>query len=258
MTLRERDMNRMAGNMKLQGKVVMISGGSKGLGADLARRFVEEGADVSLCGRRPDAAAILAAELQAAGGRCLVTGCDVTKEAEVVAWIEATLDEFGRVDVLVNNASILGPRVPILDYPAGEWREVIEVNLTGAFLVAKACIEPLSASRGSMVHISSGVGDHGRPNWGAYCVSKNGLEALSEMLAGELAEAGVRSNAVDPGAMRTTMRAEAYPNEDASGVPTPYEITDVFVYLASDAASAVTGQRFRARDFEWPDEDRIS
>ncbi|MGB5526624.1 MAG: SDR family oxidoreductase, partial [Gemmatimonadota bacterium] len=101
----------------------------------------------------------------------------------------------------------------------------------------------------------SGVGDHGRPYWGAYCPSKNGLEALSEMLAGELAEAGVRSNAVDPGAMRTVMRAEAYPDEDPAGVPTPYEISDIFVYLASDESAGVTGQRYRARDFEWPEAD---
>ena len=238
--------------MKLQGKVAMISGGSKGLGADLARRFVEEGARVSLCARRPEGAAGLAAELREAGGHCLVVGCDVTSEAEVAAWVEATVAEFGRVDVLVNNASILGSRGPIKDVPTAEWRDVIEVNLTGAFLVAKACIEPLTATRGSMIHISSGVGDHGRPNWGAYCASKNGLEALSEMLAGELAEAGVRSNAVDPGAMRTVMRAAAYPDEDPAGVPTPYEISDIFVYLASDASAGVSGQRYRARDFEWP------
>jgi NAD(P)-dependent dehydrogenase (short-subunit alcohol dehydrogenase family) len=241
--------------MKLQGKVAMISGGSKGLGADLARRFVEEGADVSLCARRPEGAAELAAELRAAGGRCLVTGCDVTNESHVDAWLASTMAEFGRVDVLVNNASILGVRAPISEYPVDQWRAVIDVNLNGAFLVAKACIQPLSATRGSMIHISSGVGDHGRPLWGAYCASKNGLEALSEMLAGELAEAGVRSNAVDPGAMRTVMRAAAYPDEDPAGVPTPYQISDIFVYLASDESTGVTGQRYRARDFVWPEVD---
>jgi len=146
-------------------------------------------------------------------------------------------------------------RRAIAEVPADEWRAVIEVNLTGVFLVAKACIGPLTATRGSMIHLSSGVGDHGRPYWGAYCPAKNGVEALSEMLAGELAEAGVRSNAVDPGAMRTVMRAEAYPDEDPEGVPRPYEISDIFVFLASDESTGVTGQRFRARDFQWPDAD---
>ena len=240
--------------MKLQGKVAMISGGSKGLGADLARRFVEEGASVSLCARRPEAAARLADELNAAGGRCRAYACDVTNEAEVARWVAATVEDLGSVDILVNNASVLGVRLPIRDYPADVWRDVIDVNLTGAFLVARACIDELSGG-GSMIHVSSGVGDHGRPLWGAYCASKNGLEALSEMLAGELADAGVRSNAVDPGAMRTVMRAEAYPEEDPAGVPTPYEISDIFVYLASDESADVTGQRFRAREFEWPEAD---
>ena len=241
--------------MKLQDKVVMISGGSKGLGAALARRFVEEGAHVSLCARRPEAADALAAELREAGGRCLVTGCDVTSESDVAAWVEATLAEYGRLDVLVNNASILGSRVPLRDFPVDLWREVVDVNLTGAFILAKACIDPLSATRGSMIHVSSGVGDHGRPYWGAYCPSKNGLEALSEMLAGELKDAGVRSNAVDPGGMRTIMRSEAYPGEDADTLPDPYEITDAFVFLASAASTGVSGQRFRARDFAWPEPD---
>jgi gluconate 5-dehydrogenase len=90
--------------MKLQGKVAMISGGSKGLGADVARRFVEEGAHVSLCARRSEGAAVLAEELRVGGGRCLVTRCDVTDEAEVTGWVAATLGEFGRVDILVNKA----------------------------------------------------------------------------------------------------------------------------------------------------------
>jgi len=241
--------------MRLEGKVAMISGGSKGLGAALARRFVEEGAAVSICARRPEGVSELAEELRATGGQCLAIRCDVTNEDEVAAWVTATRGQLGRVDVVVNNASMLGERVPIRVYPADVWRRVVDVNLTGAFLVAKACIEPLTATGGSMIHVSSGVGDHGRPNWGAYCAAKNGLEALSEMLAGELAGVGVRSNAVDPGAMRTVMRAEAYPDEDPEGVPTPYEITDIFVWLASDESVKVTGRRFRAREFEWPEAD---
>lgn len=244
--------------MKLHGKVAMISGGTRGLGADLARRFVREGAHVSLCARSSEVGAALVDELRAAGGRVLLTACDVTSEEEVRSWVEATLGEYGRLDVLVNNASILGPRVAIRDYPPDEWRDVIEVNLTGAFLVARACIPALEATRGAMIHVSSGVGDHGRPLWGAYSASKNGLEALSQMLAGELEDAGIRSNAVDPGAMRTGMRAAAYPAEDPRSLPRPYEVSDVFVFLASDAADDVSGQRFRARDFEWPAEDGVS
>jgi NAD(P)-dependent dehydrogenase (short-subunit alcohol dehydrogenase family) len=142
--------------------------------------------------------------------------------------------------------------VAIEEYGFADWKDVIDVNLTGAFLCAKAVVPFLKETHGSLINISSGVGDHGRPYWGAYCVSKNGLEAMSELMAGELSEDGVRVNAVDPGKMRTEMRAAAYPDEDPDTLPTPYDITDVFVYLASAESAGVTGQRFRAQEFAWP------
>ena len=236
--------------MELNDTVAMISGGSQGLGAALAHRYAEEGAAVSICARGEDDLRAVAREVRDGGGRCLAVPADVSLAGDVERWLEATLEEFGRVDVLVNNASLLGPRVPVEEYPEDAWRRVLDVNLTGAFLCARAAVAPLRESGGSMIHVSSGVGDHGRPEWGAYCVSKNGLEALSEMMAGELEDDGIRVNAVDPGSMRTEMRAAAYPQEDPATLPTPYEVTDVFVYLASDRSAGVTGQRFRAQDFE--------
>lgn len=235
-----------------EGKVVMISGGSKGLGAALARRFAEEGASVSLCSRGTESLDEVASDLRSAGHDVLAVSVDVASESDVANWVEATLDRFGRIDALINNASMLGPRCPIETYPPDAWRTVLSVNLTGAFLCARAVIPSLRATRGGIVHVSSGVGDHGRPLWGAYSASKNGLEALSEMLAGELADDGIRSNAVDPGKMRTEMRAAAYPDEDPLTLPMPRDVADVFVYLVSDAGSAVTGQRFRAQDFVLP------
>lgn len=235
--------------MKLDGKVVMISGGSKGLGAALARRFVKEGAKVSLCARGEEELEEIERELSGEGGEVVTVTADVSSEEDVKAWVEATLDRFGRIDTLINNASLLGPRVGIEEYPADEWRKVVDVNLTGAFLCAREAIPSLRESKGSMIHVSSGVGDHGRPYWGAYSASKNGVEALSEMLAGELKDDGVRSNAVDPGSMRTEMRAAAYPKEDPETLPEPAEVTDVFVYLSSEASDHVTGQRFRAQAF---------
>lgn len=235
--------------MKLDGKVVMISGGSKGLGAALARRFVKEGAKVSLCARGEEELEEIGRELSGEGGEVVTVTADVSSEEDVKAWVEATLDRFGRIDTLINNASLLGPRVGIEEYPTDEWRKVVDVNLTGAFLCAREAIPSLRESKGSMIHVSSGVGDHGRPYWGAYSASKNGVEALSEMLAGELKDDGVRSNAVDPGSMRTEMRAAAYPKEDPETLPEPAEVTDVFVYLSSEASDHVTGQRFRAQAF---------
>ncbi len=236
--------------MQLEGKVAMISGASKGLGAALARRFAEEGAAVSLCARGSDALEEVCARVADQGAGCLAVPCDISDEADVARWLERTLEEFGRVDVLVNNASVLGLRVTIAEYPADDWRRVMEVNLTGAFLCARAAIPALRETRGALINVSSGVGDHGRPEWGAYSVSKNGLEALSQILAGELRDDRVRVNIVDPGAMRTDMRAAAYPQEDPATLPTPYEVTDVFVYLASERSADITGQRFRAQEFE--------
>jgi len=230
----------------------MISGGSKGLGAALARRFVRERAVVSICSRSSGTLDALSEELSVAGHEVLTVSADVASEADVGKWVDATLRRFGRVDALVNNASMLGPRIGIEAYPLDAWRAVLDVNLTGAFLCAQQVIPALRETRGAMVHVSSGVGDHGRPYWGAYSASKNGVEALSEILAGELAEDGIRSNAVDPGKMRTDMRAAAYPDEDPLTLPAPEDVADVFVYLVSDAARTVTGQRFRAQDFEWP------
>lgn len=236
--------------MLLEGKVAMISGASKGLGAALARRFAEEGAAVSLCARGSEALAEVCADIGDRTAGCVAVPCDISEEAEVARWVERTREELGPVDVLVNNASVLGPRVTIAEYPAEDWRRVLEINVTGAYLCARAAIPGLRETRGSLINVSSGVGDHGRPMWGAYSVSKNGLEALSQILAGELRDDGVRVNIVDPGAMRTDMRAAAYPEEDPATLPTPYEVTDVFVYLASDNSADISGQRFRAQEFE--------
>lgn len=237
---------------ELRGKVVMVSGGSRGLGAALARRYAEEGADLSICARSAGELEEVRERVAATGARCRAVAADVSREEEVERWVSETLEAFGRADTLVNNASVLGPLVPVAEFPVPDWRRVLEVNLTGPFLCARAAVPHLRETRGSIVNVSSGVGDHGRPEWGAYSVSKNGLEALSEILAGELEADGVRVNVVDPGAMRTEMRARAYPEEDPARLPAPYDVTDVFVYLASDRSAGVTGRRFRAREFELP------
>lgn len=236
--------------MQLEDNVAMITGGSAGLGAALARRFAEEGAAVSICARSKGALDEVCREIEAEGSRCLAVVADVTNPDEVARWLKLTRTELGPIDAFVNNASLLGDRVAIEDYDLETWRAVIDVNLTGAFICAKAAVPYLRGTRGSLIHVSSGVGDHGRPYWGAYCASKNGLEALSEMMAGELAEDGVRVNAVDPGSMRTDMRAAAYPDEDPDTLPEPYEVTDVFVYLASDRSREISGHRFKAKEFE--------
>lgn len=236
--------------MQLENKVTMITGGSAGLGAALARRFADEGAAVSICARSKEELEAVCREVEASGRRCLAVVADVTDPDGIARWMKLTRTELGPIDALVLNASMLGDRVAIEDYDLDTWRRVLEVNLTGAFICAKAAVPYLRETRGSLIHVSSGVGDHGRPYWGAYCASKNGLEALSEMMAGELEEDGIRVNAVDPGSMRTEMRADAYPDEDPDTLPEPAEVADVFVYLASDRSRDVSGHRFQAKEFE--------
>lgn len=237
---------------RLAGRTVLVTGGSRGLGAALARRFAEEGAAVSLCSRDEEALRATRADVleRAPEARVVLAAADVSRSEDVERWIGRSVEELGAPDALVNNASLLGPLEPVEGYDVEAWRRVLEVNLTGAFLCARAAVAHLRRTRGSLVNVSSGVGRGGRPSWGAYCVSKNGLEALSEMMAGELEGDGVRVNVVDPGAMRTSMRAAAYPDEDPATLPTPYEVTDVFVYLASEASAGVTGHRFRAQEFD--------
>lgn len=236
--------------MELEGKVAAITGGSAGLGAALARRFAEEGAAISICGRQNEPIQAVCGEIEEIGGRCLGVAADVTDPESVARWLKLARAELGPVDVLVNNASVLGDRVAVEEYDLDTWRFVLEVNLTGAFICARAAVPLLRETGGSLINVSSGVGDHGRPYWGAYCVSKNGLEAMSGIMAGELAEDGVRVNTVDPGSMRTDMRAAAYPKEDPMTLPEPYDVTDVFVYLASERSRDVSGERFRAKEFE--------
>jgi NAD(P)-dependent dehydrogenase (short-subunit alcohol dehydrogenase family) len=139
--------------------------------------------------------------------------------------------------------------VPIAEYPEDEWRKVLEANLTGPFLLTKAVI-PYMPEGGSIINVTSGVSIEGRPRWGAYSVSKFGLEGLTQILAAELEDRGIRANSVDPGGMRTEMRAAAYPDEDPMTRIIPEENTDVFLYLASDESKDVTGERFKSQEFQ--------
>lgn len=241
--------------MRLQGKVALITGGSRGIGLAIARAYLQEGAAVALCAR--DAAALAAAveSLRSLddGARILARPCDVTRPEEVEALIAAVEAAFSRLDVLVNNAAVLGPRVPIAEYPLEAWREVLEVNVTGVFLVTRAALPLMRRTGGgSIINLSSGVGRRGRARWGAYAVSKGAIEIFTQILAEELAPEGIRVNAVNPGPTRTRMRAQAYPEEDPLSLPTPEEIVPIFVYLASDESREITGQSLDARSFRWP------
>lgn len=236
--------------MKLKEKVALVTGGSRGIGKAVAAAYAREGAEVVVTARDLGSLEAAAKEIRNSGGRVVALQADVANRHQVKDLAKEINRRFGRLHVLLNNASLLGPRVPILEYPEEEWEAVMAVNLNGPFFVIKACLPLMTAGgEGSIINVSSGVGRIGKPRWGAYAASKFGLEGLTQILAAELQPLHIRVNAVNPGGTRTTMRAAAYPEEDPLTLPTPEEITPVFVYLASDASRDVTGQSLEARDF---------
>ncbi|MEE9172337.1 MAG: SDR family NAD(P)-dependent oxidoreductase [candidate division NC10 bacterium] len=236
--------------MRLEGKVALITGGSQGIGKAVAAAFTREGAEVIVTARGREGLEAAAAEIGAGRGRVVPLQADVGDRQQVQGLAGKIKERFGEVHVLVNNASLLGPRVPVLEYPEEDWEAVIAVNLHGPFFVIKACLPLMvAAGGGSIINVSSGVGRVGKAHWGAYAVSKFGVEGLTQLLAAELRPLQIRVNAVNPGGTRTAMRAAAYPEEDPLTLPTPEQITPVFVFLASDESHHLTGQSLEARDF---------
>jgi len=233
----------------LQGKVALVTGASQGLGRALALAYAKEGASLVVNSRSEEGIRPVAGEVEGRGAEVLAVAADVSRGEDAQRLVEEAVGRFGGIDVLVNNAGLLGPRVAIEEYPEEEWRRVIDANLTGPYLVSKAAIPHLREGA-SIINVVSGVSVEGRAEWGAYSVSKFGVEGLSQILAAELEGRGVRSNAVDPGGMRTDMRAAAYPEEDPQTRITPEENTAVFLYLASDESKGVTGRRFKAQEFQ--------
>lgn len=234
----------------LSAEVVLITGASRGLGAALARGFGRAGARLVLCARGSEDLERVADDLTRQGVAVETGAVDVADEEAVAALVARATARFGPITVLVNNASILGPRVPLREHPLEEWRQVLEVNLTGSLIPIQAVLPGMrEAGRGSIINVSSGVGTVARESWGAYAVSKWGLEALSGNLALEEEAAGIRVNVVDPGRLRTAMRRAAYPEEDPADPTPPEQAVPVFLWLASDRAVGVTDERFHA--LEW-------
>ncbi|MEJ2677720.1 MAG: SDR family NAD(P)-dependent oxidoreductase [Gemmatimonadota bacterium] len=231
----------------LSGEMVMVTGASRGLGRALAEAYGDAGASLVLCARGADLYGV-AESLRGRGVRTIAATLDVT-DAAAVSRLVSEAEAVAPVSVLVNNASMLGARDGLGDLSLDEWRRVLDINVTGALIATKAVMPGMrTAGRGSIINVTSGVGDVPRARWGAYGVSKWALEALTYNLALEEKEAGIRVNAVDPGAMRTAMRRAAYPQEDPDSLPAPEQVTGVFLWLASRASNA-TGERFRAQ--EW-------
>ncbi len=238
----------------LTGQVACITGASRGLGRALAYEFARQGADLVVNSRVSSAGGLAQtrAEAEKLGAHVLAVVADVSDRADVERLTAEALAHFGRVDVLVNNASALGP-VPmpyLTDYPIEFFEQVLRTNVVAPFLLTRALIgQMLARNNGSIINVSSDAGVIAYPGWGAYGVSKAALDQLTRTWAKELASTQVRINSVDPGGMDTEMHRQAEPDEDPSQWARPEDVTPVFVYLASPESAGVTGQRFEAQSF---------
>jgi len=235
---------------KLLGKVALVTGSSRGIGRAVALAYAREGAKVFLAARNEAELERAAREIRAAGGEAAFAAVDLARDGAAERLVREVERRYGALDVLVNNAGILGPRAPIASYPIDAWEEVIQINVTAVFTLTQAALRLMMARRqGSIINVSSGVGRIGKARWGAYAAAKFAIEGFTQVLAEELKEWNIRANAVNPGGTRTAMRAEAYPDEDPATLPAPEEITPAFVYLAYDESAKITGQSLDARDW---------
>jgi NAD(P)-dependent dehydrogenase (short-subunit alcohol dehydrogenase family) len=238
--------------MRLHGKSALISGGARGMGAVEARLFAKEGAKVTIGDVLEDEGRKLEAEINATGGEALFVRLDVTREADWHKAIEATVNRFGKLDVLVNNAGISG-RGRVEDTAVEEWDRVMDVNAKGVFLGTKVAIPAMrQGGGGSIINISSQLGlvgtDHSSPQ---YQASKGAVRLLTKATAIQYAKEGIRANSVHPGPIVTPMTAAARADPERyrlmlSRVPLgcygqPEDVAYGVLYLASDEARWVTG-----------------
>ena len=195
--------------------VALITGAGRGIGRATAERFAQAGFAVSICARTASELHATRNAIAASGGCVFAQKTDIGNPAQAHALARTVLNRFGRIDVLINNAGILGPRAPLARYPLRNWRDVLQINLTGTFVLTQyAARAMMRRKRGCIITVSSSVGRAGRASWGAYAVSKFGVEGLSQVLADELRPFNVCVMTYNPGGTRTKMRAQAYPRED--------------------------------------------
>jgi len=236
----------------LAGRVILITGAGGGLGRALAVESARAGASVILSGRNASKLDLVYDEIEKLGGpQPAIAALDLAAATAVdYDNLAKTIDdEFGKLDGLVHCAALLGERTPLEQYDVPTWCKVLHVNLTAPFILTQVLLPNLRKSAdASVIFVSSGVVTNQRPFWGAYAVAKTGLESVRSMLSQELeGEANIRVNSVNPGRMRTAMRAAAYPAEDPSTVPAPASVSGTFLYLLSALSRGIDGQYIEAQ-----------
>lgn len=236
----------------LSNRVILVTGAGDGIGRAAAIAFAQHGATVILLGKTIKKLEAVYDEIEDAGYPQpaiypLRLGGAKFEDYETLA--ESIEKEFGRLDGLLHNAGVLGERKNIRDTKPADWNEVINVNLTSNFLLTKALLPlMLKSEDASIVFTTSSVGRKGRAFWGAYAISKFGVEGLAQVLADELeSDSNIRINCINPGATNTAMRRMAYPAEYPGNNPSPEQIMPAYLYLMGADSKGVTGQSLDAQ-----------
>ena len=240
-------MSAAAGGGRLSGRIALITGASRGIGAAVAGRFAAEGAQLILTARTVGGLEEVDDAVREAGGQGATLVPLDLREFDAIDQLGASLYErFGRLDVLIGNAGVLGELSPTGHVTPDTWAEVMDINLTANWRLIRS-LDPLlrQSEAGRAVFVTSGAAVHPHAYWGPYSVSKAGLEMLVKVYAAELGKTNVRANLVNPGPIRTGMRAKAFPGEDPMSLRPPAAITDCFVDLA-DAACTKNGEAMEA------------
>ena len=233
----------------LRDRVILVTGAAQGIGRAASRTFADYGATVILLDREAGPLESLYDEIEAAGcAEPALFPFDLERNEEKdYRGLAVTLErEFHRLDGLLHNAASAPLLSRIDDYDPKTWNQVLQVTLTAPFLLTQACLPMLRrAADASVVFTSDRVGRHGRAYWGAYGVSKFGLEGLMQILADETGDTSpIRVNSIDPGAVRTNLRARLYPGELPDRLPTPESILSIYLYLMGPDSIGITGQAF--------------
>ncbi len=238
--------------MTLQGRVILVTGATGGLGRALALECAAGGATLILLGRSTHKLERVYDEVVALGGpQPALAVLDLsTATAQEYDQLAATISaEFGKLDGIVHAAAILGDRSPLEQYDVPTWCKVLHVNLTAPFILTQVLLPNLRKSAdASVIFVSSSVAKTSRPYWGAYAASKGALNSMSEMWSQELGgDRPIRVNSINPGRIRTAMRAAAYPAEDPNTVTNPKAVCEIFLRLLSDEGRGINGAYFDAQ-----------
>ena len=242
-------------NNLLENRTILVTGAGDGIGRATAKCYASQGATVILLGRTEEKLEAVYDEIvneQCPTPVIVTLDLNTATPENYTELTEMLESEFGQLDGLLHNASVLGERKPLAQHSAAAWHEVMQVNLTAPFLMTKALLPLLEqADKASIIFTSSGVGKKGKAYWGAYSVSKFGTEGMAQIWADELANtSNIRVNVINPGATRTNMRARAYPAENPETNPVPEDITGLYLHLMSDESLSVHGQSLDVADFK--------